>query len=189
LANDGQRKQLFWRDFYAMQCYYGLLESPVKWPSSSTNFNLWSRGETGFPVIDAAMKQLRKEGRMINRLRLLVANFLVKDLLIDWRHGAKWFETYLEDIDYANNIGNWLWVASVGHDSQPYFRTFDPIAVVTEKTKVKPWIYSELVVYLKKWLKDKFQVTKEGCTYSLPPIVDHHAATERWLEWWTKSVK
>jgi deoxyribodipyrimidine photo-lyase len=125
------RRQLAWRDFY----HHVLLHHPgnarrahqpryrgLRWSRSRKRFDAWCAGCTGFPLVDAGMRQLRREGWMPNRVRLVVGSFLTKDLWIDWRWGERWFMHHLVDGDEANNNGNWQWIASVGTDPQPPFR-------------------------------------------------------------------
>ena len=131
------RRQLCWRDFYAhvighypanarsefQQRYRG----SIRWSRAETRFEAWCEGRTGYPTVDAGMRQLRREGWMHNRARLLVGSFLTKDLGIDWRWGERWFMRLLLDGDEASNNGNWQWIASVGVDPQPAFRRiFNP---------------------------------------------------------------
>ncbi|MCL0319461.1 cryptochrome/photolyase family protein [Apilactobacillus xinyiensis] len=128
-------KELCWRDFYNM--IYAIYPNQdkmaikpefqnVKWLNNQNQFDAWKKGETGFPIVDAAMRQLNQTGWMHNRLRMIVASFLTKDLLIDWRWGEKYFHERLIDYDTASNIGGWQWAASTGTDSVPYFRIFNP---------------------------------------------------------------
>jgi deoxyribodipyrimidine photo-lyase len=125
------RRQLAWRDFHA----HVLLHFPrnarsefqeryrdMEWDGSEHDFEAWCEGRTGFPLVDAGMRQLRTEGWMHNRVRLVVASFLTKQLGIDWRRGERWFMRWLVDGDEANNNGNWQWIASVGVDPQPFYR-------------------------------------------------------------------
>jgi deoxyribodipyrimidine photo-lyase len=127
--------ELVWRDFYQMLLsVYPLLETKcfkpeyenIKWLGSEKNFKAWCEGETGFPLVDAAMRHLNKTGMMHNRLRMVVASFLCKILLVDWRKGEKYFAEKLLDFDLAANNGGWQWSASTGADAQPYFRIFNP---------------------------------------------------------------
>ena len=125
------RRQLCWRDFY-----HGVLRAfpdnahhefrerfrDLRWSHAEKRFEAWTEGRTGFPLVDAGMRQLRREGWMHNRARLVVGSFLTKDLGIDWRWGERWFMRLLVDGDEANNNGNWQWIASVGTDPQPYYR-------------------------------------------------------------------
>ncbi|OOE96453.1 deoxyribodipyrimidine photo-lyase [Salinivibrio sp. MA351] len=128
--------ELIWRDFYQevsaqnpaiskRQCFLSWGESVV-WENDSTLFEAWKNGKTGYPIVDAAMQQLNQTGWMHNRLRMIVASFLTKDLLIDWRWGEDYFMSKLIDGDFASNNGGWQWSASVGTDAQPYFRIFNP---------------------------------------------------------------
>jgi len=146
-------RQLIWRDFYANILYsfphvlgHTMKEkyNKIKWHHNSNWFKAWCDGETGYPVVDAGMRQLNQTGYMHNRARLIVASFLIKTLLIDWREGEKYFATKLTDYDPASNNGNWQWVASTGADSQPYFRIFNPWRQTeewdTDCKYIKNWI-------------------------------------------------
>jgi deoxyribodipyrimidine photo-lyase len=132
------RRQLCWRDFHA----HVLLHFPrnarsefqdryrdsIDWSGTDEDFHAWCEGRTGFPLVDAGMRQLRAEGWMHNRARLVTASFLTKQLGIDWRRGERWFMRWLVDGDEANNNGNWQWIASVGVDPQPFYRRmYNPI--------------------------------------------------------------
>jgi len=148
-------RQLIWRDFYANILYsfpHVLGHSmkhkynKIRWHNNSKWFKAWCYGETGFPVVDAGMRQLNKTGYMHNRARLIVASFLTKTLLIDWREGEKFFASKLIDYDIASNNGNWQWVASTGADSQPYFRIFNPWE------QAKEW--DPDCEYIKKWVTE-----------------------------------
>ncbi len=128
-------KELAWRDFYNMiyashpdQKYNSINPSfrQVEWENDKQFFSNWKEGKTGFPLVDAAMRQLKETGWMHNRLRMVTASFLTKDLLIDWRWGEQYFQEMLIDYDSASNIGGWQWAASTGTDSVPYFRIFNP---------------------------------------------------------------
>ncbi len=129
--------ELIWREFYQMvldrypQVEYGAFRpeyDAIAWPGREEHFAAWCGGRTGYPIVDAAMRQLNATGWMHNRLRMVVASFLVKDLLIDWRRGEGYFAEHLLDFDQAANNGGWQWSASTGCDAQPYFRVFNPIA-------------------------------------------------------------
>jgi deoxyribodipyrimidine photo-lyase len=146
-------RQLIWRDFYMNILYFFpyVLGKPmkpsyskIKWHNNHKWFEDWTKGETGYPVVDAAMTELNITGFMHNRARLIVASFLTKTLLIDWREGEKYFAKKLTDYDPASNNGNWQWVASSGADSQPYFRIFNPWLQGEE--------YDSDAKYIKKWL-------------------------------------
>ena len=134
-SKTGLIRQLYWRDFYANILYefpqvLGKSLKPkydkIKWHHNSSWFNAWCKGETGYPIVDAGMRQMNHSGYMHNRSRLIVASFLVKTLLIDWREGEKYFAQTLTDYSPENNNGNYQWIASCGADSQPYFRIFNP---------------------------------------------------------------
>ncbi|MBI5404478.1 MAG: deoxyribodipyrimidine photo-lyase [Ignavibacteriae bacterium] len=129
------REELIWREFYYSITYHfpHVINSAfkkdydkVKWNYDKRMFKLWCEGKTGFPIVDAGMRQLNKEGWMHNRVRMIVAMFLTKDLLIDWRWGEKYFAEKLIDLDFSSNNGGWQWSASTGCDAQPYFRIFNP---------------------------------------------------------------
>lgn len=179
-------KQLYWRDFYHNILYanphvVGSAMKPkynqLSWSNNREHFKKWCDGQTGYPVIDAAMRSMNETGYMHNRGRLIVSNFLIKILLIDWRWGEKYFSQKLSDIDIANNNGNWQWGASTGADSQPYFRIFNP------------WLQSKKFdpqgEYIKKWLPelnevdakhlhqwDQYVDSYEGINYP-KPIIDY----------------
>ena len=153
-------RELIWRDFYAYISFYfphiygksyNKKYENIKWNSLSngntngnSNFEKWKKGMTGFPLVDAAMRQLNETGWMHNRCRMVVASFLTKNLFIDWRKGEEYFASKLVDYDPASNNGGWQWCASTGTDSQPYFRIFSPSAQLLKFDKdcsyVKQWI-------------------------------------------------
>jgi deoxyribodipyrimidine photo-lyase len=151
------QRQLYWRDFYGQICnffedLYGI--DPYKfqaegqsgyasWKKDRATFNAWCRGETGVPIVDAAMKQLLQTGYMHNRARLIVANWLVKDKKIYWRWGERFFAQHLVDYDFAQNFGNWCWVASVLPFSQAPFRKLD---AQTQANK-----FDKEHIYVDKW--------------------------------------
>jgi deoxyribodipyrimidine photo-lyase len=127
--------ELIWRDFYKTILFYfpGVMDhsfrkdyEAVEWENDKKFFQAWCEGRTGFPIVDAAMRQLNQTGWMHNRLRMIVASFLTKDLLIDWREGEAYFMKQLLDGDPAANNGGWQWAAGTGTDAQPYFRIFNP---------------------------------------------------------------
>jgi deoxyribodipyrimidine photo-lyase len=148
--------ELYWHDFYAQAIYFNpkVLKGKsmderfdkIKWTGTITLFNKWCNGETGFPVVDAAMKQLNETGFMHNRARMIVASFLVKTLLCNWRWGEKYFAQKLLDYDPCSNVGGWLWSAGGGFDSQPYFRIFNPW---TQSEK-----FDKNAEYIKKWVPE-----------------------------------
>jgi len=136
--------ELIWRDFYFMILHhhpqvvsraFKPAYDAIRWPNDESLFKAWCDGCTGYPVVDAAMRQLNRTGYMHNRLRMIAASFLVKDLLVDWRLGEKYFADHLNDFDLAANNGGWQWAASTGCDAQPYFRIFNP---VTQSEKFDP---------------------------------------------------
>lgn len=192
-------KELCWRDFYQMiyakypnQKEQAIIDSyrHIDWRNNEQDFELWKAGQTGYPIIDAAMRQLNTTGWMHNRLRMLVASFLTKDLLIDWRWGEKYFQQCLIDYDPASNIGGWQWAASTGTDSAPYFRIFNPT------TQAKR--YDPQGAFIKKYLPELTKITNNkifdpsrltqaeqeefgvvlGKDYPMP-IVDHQMARNR----------
>ncbi|MFO7832580.1 MAG: deoxyribodipyrimidine photo-lyase [Halohasta sp.] len=130
------QSQLAWRAFYTHVLWfnpevvsenYKEYEKEIDWENDPELLQAWKNGETGYPIVDAGMRQLRAEGFMHNRVRMIVASFLTKDLLIDWREGYDWFREKLVDHDTANDNGGWQWAASTGTDAQPYFRIFNPM--------------------------------------------------------------
>lgn len=190
--NHSLTRQLYWHDFYYLICYYypQSIESSqrfknLEWSYNYNHFEAWKNGVTGYPIVDAAMRQLNCTGYMSNRLRMIVATFLVKDLLLDWRWGEKYFATKLVDYDPAQNNGGWQWCASTGFDCQPYFRIFNP------------WLQSEKYDkdcdYIFKWCPELSGISKSfihkwniycdsiDIEYS-KPIVDHNEQKKRALE-------
>jgi len=130
------QSQLAWREFYTQVLYhnpevvtanYKDYENPIEWREDPEALAAWKDGETGYPIVDAGMRQLRREAYMHNRVRMIVASFLTKDLLLDWRAGYDWFREKLADHDTASDNGGWQWAASTGTDAQPYFRIFNPM--------------------------------------------------------------
>jgi len=128
--------QLAWREFYTQVLYfnpevvtenYKEYEHEIAWQEDEDAIQAWKAGRTGYPIVDAGMRQLREEAYMHNRVRMIVASFLTKDLLVDWRVGYEWFREKLVDHDTANDNGGWQWAASTGTDAQPYFRIFNPM--------------------------------------------------------------
>ncbi len=146
-------RQLIWREFY-YHLGYGFIErfgkslkpkyDKIKWGNNSNWFKKWKEGKTGFPIVDACMMQLNITGFMHNRGRLIVSSFLIKNLMIDWRYGEKFFARKLVDYDVLVNQGNWQWTSGSGADSQPFFRVFNP-SLQSER-------YDKDAIYIKKWL-------------------------------------
>lgn len=133
---DTYREELAWREFYAQVLYfnpfvvtqnYKTYENEIEWRADEDELRAWKEGRTGYPIVDAGMRQLHEEAYMHNRMRMVVASFLTKDLLIDWREGYDWFRKRLVDHDTGNDNGGWQWAASTGTDAQPYFRIFNPM--------------------------------------------------------------
>ncbi len=130
------QRQLAWREFYAhvlafnpeivVENFSGY-ESDIPWRNDPDELAAWKAGETGYPIVDAGMRQLLETGWVHNRVRMIVASFLTKDLLIDWRRGYDWYRQNLADHETANDVGGWQWAASTGMDAQPYFRVFNPM--------------------------------------------------------------
>ena len=129
-------KELAWREFYAdvlwhnphtVEGYYEPRFAKMRYDNDQTKLEAWQQGKTGFPMVDAGMRQLLKTGWMHNRVRMIVASFLVKDLHIEWQHGARWFEQHLTDFDVASNSHGWQWTAGCGTDASPYYRVFNPV--------------------------------------------------------------
>jgi len=148
-------RQLIWRDFYAhvLFAYPNVLDKNsniIRWMKNKNYLNKWCTGNTGYPVVDACMRQLNKTGWMHNRGRLITSCFLIKTLLLDWKEGETYYATKLIDYDVASNNGNWQWISGTGVDSMPYFRTFNPW---TQSEK-----YDKDAEYIKKWVPELIDV-------------------------------
>lgn len=168
--------ELLWRDFYSMilQAYpdvefnsFRPLYNNMEWRNNEKEFNKWCNGETGFPIVDAGMRELNATGYMHNRVRMIVASFLVKNLLIDWRWGEAYFAEKLLDFDLASNNGGWQWAAGCGTDAAPYYRIFNPIA---QQEKFDPKF-----VYVKKWIPEF------GTDKYTKPMIDLKDTRDRYL--------
>lgn len=184
--------ELVWRDFYMhiMHFYPHVATGSfreeydaMEWDDNPEGLQAWKDGMTGYPIVDAAMRQLKAMGWMPNRARMIVASFLTKDLLIDWREGERHFMRYLIDGDPAANNGGWQWAAGTGTDAQPYFRIFNP---VSQSKKFDPdghyiryWI-PELQDVKGQHIHEPWQMKQPPTGYPAP-IVDHKAARERTL--------
>jgi deoxyribodipyrimidine photo-lyase len=175
--------ELIWRDFYAQILFHfphvekGAFRpeyDSIEWKNDEADFEAWREGKTGYPIVDAGMRQLASTGFMHNRVRMITASFLTKHLLIDWRWGEAWFAQKLLDFDLASNNGGWQWAAGCGTDAAPYFRIFNPQAQ-TDK-------FDKDYAYIKKW------VPEFGTTHYAKPIVDHKHARERCLEVYKKGI-
>lgn len=208
LADAAQKylAELTWRDFATalLDAHPDMATRPLRpefqrfpWRDDERGFRAWARGQTGYPIVDAGMRQLWRTGYLPNRARLIVASFLVKHLLIDWRRGEEWFWDTLVDADPANNPLNWQWVAGVGVESAPYFRIFNPL-LQAEKfdpdgAYVRQWV-SELrrlnaAAIHRPWEASSDALSRAGVvlgkTYP-KPIVDHAAARARALDAFAK---
>lgn len=176
-------KELIWREFF-MQILYHFPYTQnkafrskydrISWRNDQMDFEKWKQGKTGYPLVDAGMRQLNQTGYMHNRVRMLVASFLCKHLLIDWRWGEAYFALKLLDYEQSSNVGNWQWAAGSGVDAAPYFRIFNPMTQVDKFDKDRKYIH--------KWVK-------EFDTDAYPsPMVDHKEARERALLTYKKAV-
>lgn len=189
-GHEGWLNELIWRDFYHMilDQFPHVVEKPfkleyekLKWPGKESHFQAWCRGETGFPIIDAAMRHFNDTGWMHNRLRMVVASFLTKDLLIDWRWGESYFAQKLLDFDLAANNGGWQWSASTGCDAQPYFRIFNPYSQSETYDPKGDFIRSQ-VEELKKVVGKSVHCPEPLLAPGYPrPIVDHKEQREKAL--------
>lgn len=177
-------KELIWREFFMQILYhfpyveYSSFKTKynrIRWENDEDLFQKWCEGKTGYPIVDAGMRELNTTGFMHNRVRMIAGSFLTKDLLIDWRWGELYFANKLLDYDLSANNGNWQWVAGCGCDSSPYFRIFNPI---TQQKKFDPQL-----IYVKKWVK-------EFGTKDYPqPIIEHSFARNRTLERFKKDLE
>mgnify|MGYP000091337928 FL=1 len=175
--NETYLSELIWRDFYAqiLNEYPHVVENAfrakydrIPWRSSEDDFEKWKEGKTGYPLVDAGMRELNTTGHMHNRVRMVVASFLTKHLLLDWRWGEAYFAQKLLDFDLASNNGGWQWASGSGTDAAPYFRIFNPTSQLKK--------FDKELKYVKKWVP-------EFGTFKYPqPMVDHKAARERCLE-------
>lgn len=195
-------RELLWREFSAHLLFHWphITHSPFRnnfaafpWRKDEPGLKAWQQGNTGYPIVDAGMRELWATGWMHNRVRMIAASFLVKDLLVPWQRGEEWFRDTLVDADPANNAANWQWVADCGADAAPYFRIFSPVLqgkkFDAEGAYVKTWL-PELAKLPKShihspWAAPQKTLEKAGIvlgeTYP-KPIVDHKAARERALE-------
>lgn len=173
--------ELIWREFFMQilyhfpkvttKCFKEKYEN-IEWRNNEKEFQLWCEGKTGYPIVDAGMRQLNETGFMHNRVRMITASFLTKHLLIDWRWGEAYFAEKLLDYELSSNNGNWQWAAGCGCDAAPYFRIFNPY----EQTKK----FDKDQKYIKTWLSEK--------DINISPIVEHKSARERALATYKKAV-
>jgi deoxyribodipyrimidine photo-lyase len=191
--------ELIWREFYIQILYHFPHVSKgsfnpslanIAWRNDPDEFEAWKAGKTGVPIVDAAMRQLKETGWMHNRARMIVASFLVKDLLIDWRWGEAWFMENLLDGDPAANNGGWQWTAGTGTDAAPYFRIFNPI-LQSEKFDpngdyIRKWV-PELSSLNKKEIHTPWNFDIKISGYPEKPIVDREIVKERTLKAYNES--
>ncbi len=180
--NEQWLNELIWREFFMMILYhfpfvvnksFKTNYENIQWINNEAEFKKWCDGETGYPIVDAGMRELNQTGLMHNRVRMIVASFLTKHLLIDWRWGEAYFAEKLLDFELSSNNGNWQWAAGCGCDAAPYFRIFNPY----EQTKK----FDADMLYIKKWIMN---FTPDY----LPPIVEHDFARKRALEVYKNSL-
>ena len=183
VLNEKWWNELIWREFYMMILYHfpHVVESAFKpaynhiaWRNNPDEFESWCQGKTGYPIVDAGMRELNKTGFMHNRVRMIVASFLTKHLLVDWRWGEAYFAKKLLDFELSSNNGGWQWAASSGCDAAPYFRVFNPY----EQTKK----FDPQLKYIRKWVPEF-----ESFDYQ-SPIVAHTFARERVLKTYKASL-
>ncbi len=177
-------KELIWREFF-MQILWHFPHTVTKsfkpqydaiqWRNNEEEFKAWCQGNTGYPLVDAGMRELNETGFMHNRVRMLVGSFLCKHLLIDWRWGEAYFAEKLHDYEISSNIGNWQWVAGCGVDAAPYFRIFNPTTQIQKFDKDHK--------YIKKWVPEYQELTYQQ------PIVDHKFARERCLKTYKEALE
>lgn len=177
-------QELIWREFF-MQILWHFPQTQtesfkpkydrIEWRNNESEFKLWCEGKTGYPLVDAGMRQLNETGFMHNRVRMLVGSFLCKHLLIDWRWGEAYFAEKLHDYDMSSNIGNWQWVAGCGVDAAPYFRIFNPTTQIQK--------FDKNLSYIKQWVPDFQELTYPN------PMVDHKFARERCLQTYKKALQ
>ena len=173
-TNETYLNELIWRDFYQMIIYhfphsaensFRPIYDNIPWENNEHFFKAWCEGKTGYPMVDAGMRELNATGHMHNRVRMVVASFLTKHLLIDWRWGATYFAEKLLDFELASNSGGWQWAAGSGCDAAPYFRIFNP-ALQLDK-------FDKKLIYVKSW------VPEYGTAQYVKPIVEHSVVTKR----------
>jgi deoxyribodipyrimidine photo-lyase len=184
IKNEKYFNELIWRDFYQMIIHhfphsvdrsFKTEYDKIPWENNEKHFQLWCEGKTGYPIVDAGMRELNQTGFMHNRVRMIVASFLTKHLLIDWRWGEAYFAEKLLDFELASNVGGWQWAASSGVDAQPYFRVFNPYSQQEKFDKDKR--------YIKKW------VPEFGTDDYPDPIVEHKAARQKAIDTFKEALK
>ena len=183
LTNETYLNELIWREFF-MQILYHFPKTvthnfyskydPLEWKNNPEEFQAWCDGKTGYPIVDAGMRELLATGNMHNRVRMVVASFLTKHLLIDWRWGEAWFASKLLDFELSSNVGNWQWAAGTGCDAAPYFRVFNP----SEQIKK----FDKDLQYVRKWVPELNE-------FSYPkPIIEHSFARDRAISAYKKAL-
>ena len=183
-TNETWLNELIWREFYMMILFhfpkvvnqaFKQQYDAIPWNNNEAHFERWCQGKTGYPIVDAGMRELNQTGFMHNRVRMIVASFLTKHLLIDWRWGEAYFAQKLIDFELASNNGGWQWSASSGCDAVPYFRIFNPY----EQTKR----FDPQLKYIKKWIPEYDEL------HYIQPIIDHKFARERVLAVYKKALQ
>jgi len=176
--------ELIWREFFMQILWHfpHVVNQPFKpkyqfinWLNKESDFDSWCRGETGFPMVDAGMRELNATGFMHNRVRMVTASFLVKHLLVNWQWGEAYMANKLLDFELSSNNGNWQWAAGTGCDSAPYFRIFNPISQAEK--------FDSKNIYIKKW------VPEFGSSSYIQPIIDHSFARSRCLETYKSALE
>lgn len=182
-TNEVFLNELIWREFYMMIFWhfpfvvdqsFKKKYDRIEWRNNENEFNAWCNGKTGYPIVDAGMRELNKTGFMHNRLRMITASFLTRHLLTDWRWGEAYFAEKLLDYELASNNGGWQWAAGTGCDAAPYFRIFNP-ELQTKK-------FDPQLKYIKKWIPEPASSDNQK------PIVDHKFARERALKTYKKAL-
>ncbi len=192
-------RQLYWRDFFTHIAYHfpnvfghAFLEkfAHLKWDNNIEYFNAWAQGKTGFPIVDAGMRELNQTGFMHNRVRMIVASFLVKDLHINWRWGERYFAQHLVDYDPCVNNGNWQWAASTGCDAQPYFRIFNPWLQQQKFDADCQYIYHWLPELKGFTPKTIHQWDKQHQAGAYPaPIINHAVESQLTKAWYKTAIE
>ena len=175
--NETYLSELIWREFFMVILYHfpKVVDSNFKskydhieWRNNKEEFERWCSGKTGYPIVDAGMRELNETGLMHNRVRMITAGFLCKHLLIDWKWGEAYFAKKLLDFELSSNNGNWQWAAGTGCDAAPYFRVFNPYEQVKK--------FDKELVYIKTWVKDLNELSYPA------PMVEHKMARQRAID-------